>query len=295
MASPEKQVPVGKRFYEMLKDDTIGYFSEYRCGSIDPTAIAAAAAALSVEVNGHDVVVLAKRGCGACAAASALLADAAAKTPFSLQRRVIADDPIAVAAAEAALGGAWAKTFPIIFVRGVYVGGRDELVAMEGRGALATALAAERAPFSAGKAGDANALSDDVKAMLAPSLFKAPKGGPWARFQWYMFANVVRGQSAAHLLLFAILMVLEPGSPLTMIISFLMILDLLATILIGCAPLAPIGAAATRALWTRRGPAVHSVPYKIVCVRRHDITHIIHAECSYKIVRGVASSPRLSS
>ena len=267
MSSGPKEPSLPARLLEYVADDVRSYLSEFRCGREDPAAIRAAGVALEDAVTKHDVVVLAKRGCGACARASKLIATAQApgEPAFSSWRREIADDRVMVAAARRALAGAWTGGFPIIFVRGTFVGGADELAAMRADGRLAPALAAERAPFAA--SGDAE-LSDDVRAGLAPSLLRPPRGAYWPLPQWYGYANVLRGQAALHTAVLAALYAIAKAgarrSPLSTGLTVLLLVDFAATALNGPAPLAPFGAAATRALWFRRGAAVNAVPYKLV-------------------------------
>ena len=268
MSAP-KEPSLPARLLEYVADDLRSYASEYRCGREDPAAIHAAAVTLEDAVTKNDVVVLAKRGCGPCALASKIVADAQATgaPAFSAWRREIADDRVMVAATTRALAGAWTSSFPIIFVRGKYIGGSDELKAMHADGRLASALSAERAPFAA--SGEAE-LSEDVRASLAPSLLRPPRGAYWPLPQWYGYANVLRGQAAAHVVVMAALFSLskagERRSPLATVLTLLLLVDFVSTALNGPAPLAPFGAAATRALWFRRGAAVNAVPYKLIYV-----------------------------
>jgi hypothetical protein len=99
-------------------------------------------------------------------------------------------------------------TFPMIFVRGKFIGGCDQLSLMISSGRFPLALAAPGTIFVPGQA----EWGIELQEALQIQWFQGPRGGRWYCFQLYTYANMVRGISFLHVLVFAACIAAELGN-----------------------------------------------------------------------------------
>ncbi|CAE8626742.1 unnamed protein product [Polarella glacialis] len=153
--------------------DALGYLDEYllplrRC--CGPCARAFGGGANSAEreavreaVDGSDVMIFKKEGCGYCLRAEELLSQRG--VPFSsavgdgAQTRTVLYRELRLPLV----------TYPLIFVRGVFLGGSDQLVDALDSGMFDKLLGAPRKPFPTG----VFAMPDPLR------LLCGPRGQPW--------------------------------------------------------------------------------------------------------------------
>lgn len=102
-----------------------------------------------------------------------------------------------------------------------------------------------------------------------PQLCKAPSGDdPWWRpMQLTCYANQIRLVSAVHALLLGLVLLLTwlgaaPVAAVGLLLVF--ILDVGVFIVHGSSPFGVLGVPTTWIVWRSRGPAVTSIPYKVV-------------------------------
>lgn len=126
-------------------DDLSGYLREFRTllpcyGSRQQSPeVAAALATIAAAADGYDVAVFKKVGCGFCARAAELLETRQASAGFTMTS-VVATGAAERSALELTLALP-TVTFPCIFVKGVFVGGSDDLQELLDDGDLPELLA----------------------------------------------------------------------------------------------------------------------------------------------------------
>ena len=248
-------------------DDLTGYLREFRtllpCAGPREQApeVAAALAAIAAAVDGHDVAVFKKVGCGFCAHAATQLETLQTSADFTMTS-VVATGAAERSALELTLGLP-TITFPSIFVKGVFVGGADDLQELVDEGSLPELLAATSTPLQAGSV----PVSEQQKRLQAPQLCRAPGGGRWWQpMQLTCYANQIRLVSFVHVVIFSLsllLIVLGQNVAAIAVMSVLAV-DAVIFILHGASPFGPLGVITTRLCWRWRGSAVTSIPYKVV-------------------------------
>ena len=91
-------------------------------------------------------------------------------------------------------------------------------------------------------------------------------GGSVWRFQLKGYGNIIRGYALLQVILLAVIIgvVQEKLQKLTAVLVVFLLVDTLLFILCGPTPLSPMGCLVTCLVWSRRGPAVTLIPYKVV-------------------------------
>ena len=277
-------------FCTLARDDVRGYCGELRAMLPGGSSGAndAMLSRIGAAVDEHDVAMYTKAGCGYCSRATVLLQQQQDAAGFSLSSAIGTDDET-----RAALGHALSLasvTFPVVLIRGVYVGGADELTELVDQGQLSALLHATRVPFRSGAVPRSEALqrlevsstpisylcclpvltSLDAGAHVdqAPQLCRAPSGGdPWWRpVQLTCYANQIRLVSIVHALLFIAALLLSwldvPAVAYGLLVVFTV--DAGVFIVHGASPFGVLGVPTTWLVWRSRGAAVTSIPYKVV-------------------------------
>lgn len=144
-------------------------------------------------------------------------------------------------------------TFPAIFVKGIFLGGLEQLQDAVSSSKFIELLASQRQP------GDKREIPDPKV------LFKGPRGQPWYCFQLHVFTNFIRALSMLHVALFAISAAVSFSAPAaSYVILWIVVVDLVVFFLTGPTPLAPLSTLVTLAVWRFRGNAATSFPYKFI-------------------------------
>lgn len=163
-------------------------------------------------------------------------------------------------ATKAALKGALklsSLTFPAIFIRGVFLGGLEQLQDAASTGQLVQMLRAERPPFT----GVFNIAADPVRLLTGPSRQQC------SAFQMTVYTNYIRAISAVHVAIFSISIAASHFSWAPWVPQaayWCMIVDLVIFVASGPTPIAPISTIVTICIWRSRGNAANSLPYKLV-------------------------------
>lgn len=169
-------------------------------------------------------------------------------------------------AIRAALGRRGAPVYPIVIIRGTYVGGVSDMerIFME-KEAFMGKEALPRYPRV--KYGGPPAVLAHEPALDRPfDPRRDANGVHWLEngvWQRHFLANGVRAVSACHVVLCVAAAALAP-SPAASLIVALLLWDWIALLLVGPVPLAPVSVLATAAVWRGRGGAVPSGPYKFI-------------------------------
>ena len=154
------------------------------------------------DINASDLFIISKPGCPYCASAHEILADERARLKFSYLSRDFAANGGGTATVDArdieALSNVLDKqamTFPVVFLRGQYIGGRDELRDIVKRGDLAVHLKRQHIEFAPLPIGNIRDKRSPLNRFLARS--DGGRGNSCMRaFQLKGFANVVRAYAA---------------------------------------------------------------------------------------------------
>jgi glutaredoxin len=286
-----------KDIYNNSISDIISYINEY--GNMYNLIIEDKEVAKSHReaiVNGvkqNDVVIYAKAGCGFCERAKKLIyakqsefqQEDSGRYAFSVHVALGTESGI-----KSALGSLLDLndvTYPQIIVKGVYVGGSDNMTKwVEGEpqagSSAATAFkqmleADNSLPIDATRIPWYGPL---VAEAATPNLFAVPiiKGTwypsdwPWYAFQWCMYGNLVRYISILQLAAMIPICLLFSSSyndnPANIFIAKALLaaflVDLALLVVHGPTPFSPSGAISTYFGWRVRGNATSSVPYKVV-------------------------------
>lgn len=260
-----------RSLFVLMKNDMVSYLNEYRCRRSSDDVGAALEGVLTA-VAEHSVVLFEKPGCGFCRRAKELFS---ASYPDTTVHVMPGSTPPVRKALQAALA-VRDVTFPCIFIQGVYVGGADEVSLLHQGGQLAGRIAGERVLFKVGQ--NTTKTSPSLCSQLAGA--GVEDGICSSTSRWYLpqiksYGNVVRGMSAAHVLLIILVLVLsesavaaasEAGIVATLVIMAVFGVDLALYILLGATPISLVGNVVTLAVWDFRGPAVPNIPYKVVFV-----------------------------
>lgn len=260
-----------------------GYLSESRdllpCArtdpSFDPTLIEAQATA-------SDLVIFTKPGCGHCTRAKAA-------TDTFPNRTIVELPSVAARQGLASKLGIPMLTVPVVFVQGRCVGDGEALHTLlaDDRSGLDLKLALPMAadPFAPGVS--------DTRAWTERHLFRPPGGSHPSNYFLNTYGNTVRAVSCVHVVFF-VLLLLFPLAALTKILAWLIVVDLGLYVVSG--NISPLALVATSLLWTRRGPVVPAIPYKVVFVFYIvELVHLVQGHGSADEIRALAVSSALNS
>ena len=264
---------------DTAKRDIISYLNEYFPFSDGP--VAAQLSLLDNLVKENDVLLLGKVGCGFCRRAKEALAAQQLTSSFVLKVHDVVGDPATASDASsmrAAMSrrlGLFDLTFPQVVVKGIYVGGADDLLDLIESGAFKSLLAGNH-DIDNGKA-TLKWLPELALRAGRPKLLVVPRmrgsDGAWYPqwpvyvFQWVMYANLVRYVSIMHLSIMVLLLGLlqsGPSSTLTNVLLTVYVYDLLAFVVVGPSPFSISGVLSLYFGWRVRGNATSSLPYKVV-------------------------------
>lgn len=203
-------------------------------------------------IDEHDVVIFKWEGCGFCKRAEERLEENS-RVAASKFIAIEADQPIESVLKQSLFMPL--MTFPAIFVRGVYLGGLDQLEDVMDSGQFEELLDAEQKPFPTG-VGD---MKDPLR------LLSGPYGMPWYCFQFYVYGNYIRVVSVFQIVLFCLAIALTDVSPIVaVVLLWVVVVDMLIFTLTGPTPIAPISTLVTLIVWRFRGQSTSSIPYKLV-------------------------------
>lgn len=253
-----------------MMEDLKSYLNEYTCciKRRDPQGTAEKIELITQLVNDNDVSVFAKDGCGFCTRAKDLLAAEKTRGGLSFsQMDVIGTAPDFRAALKAATGVPLVS-FPMIFIRGVFIGGGDQLSKLVLDRRLLPALSAPRAAggFVAGHV----EWGLELQRAHAVQFFQVPRGGKWYCFQLNTYANLVRGISVLHVIIFGAMITLQSLQQTDTtrlayaVLLWYFFLDLLLYIVFGPVPWSPLGCLTNLVCWRVRGNSITTIPYKVV-------------------------------
>ena len=271
-----------KRQNSMMKiannafDDVLSYISEYGLLNYSPD-VKEKRAELSAAINSNDVVIVAKEGCGFCERAKAMLADEQEKG-LSFTKHIIIGTDRAWRHAVGASLNLGDLTFPQLIIRGVYVGGCDNLRDGIERGQLSGWMSREAVLSSAEE--QVMWEPDLLKEAMSPQLLqvatvpstKSKWYSKFYLFNWHMYSNLVRYISLFHVACLVLLLILyEPmkndnstAKFVANIVFFLLSFDLVMLIVFGPSPFSLSGSLATYFGWKYKGNVTSAVPYKVV-------------------------------
>jgi glutaredoxin len=205
-------------------------------------------------VNSNAVAMFVQASCRYCESASSVLDEEMEHAEFTLSTIEIADSS-AKGTLKAMLQNQ-NLTFPVVFIRGRYVGGCYELQKLIKQRHFSVLLSKKQPSF-----------------VLLPSLgttrpmyLAQADGGPWLTFQLKGYSNVIRGYALLQVIVFAIIIILIQSDLVTASAAVMVFIlaDLLLFAITGPTPLSPMCGLATFFLWNRRGAPVTLIPYKIV-------------------------------
>ena len=239
-----------KHAERFFADPAKAYLAETRnmlpCSTADPATLAR----LSDDAVAADLVLFVKAGCGHCARAEAL-------TETFASRHVVSLDTAPQRAALAEKLRLPALTTPIVFVRGRCVGGGEELKRLVGAGGLENLHAAfPTDPFAPGV--------PDVSSWTERRVCKPPGGAAPINYFLNCYGNTVRGTSCVHAAVFGALTLLAPEQEVFRAVAGVLCVDVALFTL--SSNISPVALSCTSLLWTRRGPVVPAIPYKVVFV-----------------------------
>lgn len=269
------QNPIKKICIEAF-DDALSYISEY--GVLKYSAdVKSKRSEFSAAINHYDVVIVAKVGCGFCERAKAMLSEAKASGMDFSQHIIIGTDRTWRYAVGASLN-LGDLTFPQLVVRGVYIGGCDNLRDAISRGLLIPWLT--RSPVRSSEDEVVTWEPELLKEANSPKMFQVATvpstRNKWYSkfylFNWHMYSNLVRYISLFHVICFVLLLILyapmkdENHTALLVgnIVFFVLFIDLLMLVLFGPSPFSLSGCLATMFGWKYKGNVTSAVPYKVV-------------------------------
>jgi glutaredoxin len=204
--------------------------------------------------DGVAVTMFVKKSCTYCTSATAMLNGELERSQFTFSSIDGATDDAAKDALKAMMGDP-NLTFPVIFIRGRYIGGSQQLKEIINQQRFAALLSEPQSTFTKG-AGVAS----------RPNYLAQADGGTWHTFQLKGYGNVIRGYAFLQVVLFSVIIGLVANDLFSAagVIAIVLLADLLAFTITGPTPLSPMCGLVTFLLWERRGPPVTLVPYKVV-------------------------------
>lgn len=134
------------RFLSDVKSDIVSYLEEYKCTIfVDSADTLEAQNDLQISIERNDVVVIEKEGCGFCERAKSLL-----REEYDLNPKLIVGTPPAYRAALKKILGLPVLTFPVVYIKGMYLGGEEEIQRLHRSGELSKLISDEtdRVPWS---------------------------------------------------------------------------------------------------------------------------------------------------
>ena len=253
-----------RRAVERQAADLVDYLLEYvpcvRAQFLQKTVLdAPTVVRLAQLINANAVCVFTRPGCGWCTKAKALVVEHAQDVPTTFVTASPDGNLKMHLALRAALGREGPPTYPVVVVRGTFVGGCDDLERLVAANAFAGRLAAPHVRYE----GVPARLPHDAVLDRRFDVSLDAKGRSACRFQFGAFANAVRAYALLYVALQLATAVLAPSRAAAALLVF-MAVDSSLFILLGPTPASPLGVAATRLAWTRRGGVVPALPYKVV-------------------------------
>lgn len=141
--------------------------------------------------------------------------------------------------------------FPLVFVRGAYLGSVDRLMCSMATGDFQKLLKANRQKFP-------SSVPDPLRLLVGP------RGQPWYHFQLHVYSNYARAISGLHVILMAIALATASHQPIVAkVAAWIMAVDCLILLVLGPTPLAPLSTLAVVLVWRFRGQAASSWSYKL--------------------------------
>ena len=285
-AEPEKQSAV-TTVATQLRTDFLGYLQEYiSLPCFDSKTDVTTNTEITDLIDGYDIVVFGKVGCGFCKRAKEALFLYQERTHPEVNIKVF--DVYGVEGMSNALSKSYKKavakkvglydmTFPQIVVGGVYVGGADDLLTLMDQGKFPELLKTPHVPTPPHKklSWETGLAAIAAKPqMLNVPILRGSDGAwyphwPWYSFHWVMYANLVRYISVLQIgWMFAITGLLNSGSDsnkkLAFIFGWIFLFDLIMFTALGPSPWSPSGAISTYFGWKTRGNVTSALPYKVV-------------------------------
>jgi len=255
-----------------IKADVISYMNEYGLGIGRGTPeVLEKLKIITDAANSYDVVVFAKKGCGYCERAKKMLSEEQVKNPFR-ESIIIGTESNMKTALGVALNLS-DVTFPQIIIKGVYIGGHDNLLRLVSSQSLPSLINAEPT-VTTGKLikwyPPLELEANTPQLFRAPSMTTSSTPVPWYLFQPFLYGNLIRYISIIHVIILGICLGLSTGSDnsasKTAIYVFLIYLciDCGLIVIHGPAPFSPSGTLSTYLFWKYRGNVTSSIPYKFV-------------------------------
>eukprot|EP00397_Hematodinium_sp_SG-2012_P017657 GEMP01018066.1.p1 GENE.GEMP01018066.1~~GEMP01018066.1.p1 ORF type:complete len:319 (+),score=64.29 GEMP01018066.1:107-1063(+) len=254
----------------LIREDFLGYIREFGpCGRVVgrdllvDDRVNERKRAIVALCHQHPVVVFSKPGCGFCARAHRLL-----RQHLPPEVNIVdtpSDDALSRQALKISLELS-TITFPMIVIKGQYMGGSDDIDVFIREDQIALVDLTPTAPADGAVRDDVDVTiphSAQLRARNAhPLLFQAPRSKSVCLFQLYVYGNVIRMISVVHVIAF----VVACFSPLlvTQIIMWVLSVDLTLFVLFGSTPWAPLQTAVLFAGWPVKGGSATSIPYKAV-------------------------------
>ena len=269
--SPEFMPACAKRALGYCVSDAEGYLRELTCRREQPDPLILDA--IRDAVDRHACFLFTKPGCRFCEHAEALLADS--YPDVDACARVGSTRPYRIGLAHALGVAPGNMSFPAVWIRGVYIGGADELTKMHSAGTLQERLSAPHQPMAPMGAALIK-TRPKFCTQLAGSHAHLQTDGPcsastskWFCFQTKSYAQVIRMMSVFHVVALTIVLVCceagtQVGAGVASVICVLLLADLSFYILLGATPLTVFGNISTWLVWNVKGESIPALPYKAV-------------------------------
>ena len=256
-----------------IKADVISYLNEYGFGVGKGSPEVLEKLQIIVDaVNTYDVVVFAKKGCGYCERSKEMLVREQERNPFR-ESIIIGTESNMKTALGVALNLS-DVTYPQIIIKGVYIGGHDNLKGLIASQSLSMLIKAEPTVTSGKHIKWYPPLELEA---ITPQMFRSPSMTtsstpvPWYLFQPFLYGNLIRYISIIHVIILGICLSLSSGSPgsaaaktIIYILLVYMCIDCGLIVAHGPAPFSPSGTLSTYLFWKYRGNVTSSIPYKFV-------------------------------
>jgi glutaredoxin len=245
---------------------------------------------IDAAINDHDVVLFGKVGCGYCLRAKQSLSSSLTNpstSAFTLQvfnvvdaDNITANQSNAIKTVLQAKLALWDMTYPQVVVKGLYVGGADDTIALldergeENCSEFDNLLKSERTPLEpSGTHGKVTWYPPLLALASKPDLFAVPSMRntwypkvPWYCFQFTMYSNLLRYISVLHIAFMSSIILLANANQhkAAYYVMLIFVIDLAGFVVVGPSPLTITGTVSTYAFWKYRGNATSTLPYKPV-------------------------------
>jgi glutaredoxin len=251
--------------------DAEGYLRELTCRKERPDPLILDA--IRDAIDGHAVFLFVKPGCGFCEKAKALLKDVYPQAK-ALSREG-STRPYRIGLAHALGVAPGNVSFPAVWIRGVFVGGADDLFKLHAARTLEEKLLAPHTPMAPMGAGLVK-TRPKFCTQLAGSHAHLQTDGPcqastskWFCFQTKSYAQVIRTMSVFHVAVLAVMLVCleagtDVGASVAAVWTVVLFVDLVLFILLGATPLTLFGNLSTWLVWNVKGESIPALPYKFV-------------------------------